>query len=71
MPEHYLKTTVSNHASLMIKGLPFQPGDEVEVIIRSCRKTKNKKNPYPLQGKPFLYIDPFEPIGKNDWDVLK
>ena len=71
MPEHHLKATISNHASLMIKGLPFQPGDEVEVIIRSCKKQKSKKHPYPLIGKPFRYIDPFEPVVENDWDALK
>ncbi len=25
----------------------------------------------PLQGKPFKYVDPFDSVAEDDWEVLK
>jgi hypothetical protein len=71
MPEYSLKTTISSPAGLIIKGLPFEIGDEVEVTIKSCVKLKDKKEPYPLKGKPFRYTAPFEPVAESCWEILK
>jgi hypothetical protein len=35
MPDYRVETKVSSDGSLTLKGLPFQAGDEVEVIICS------------------------------------
>ena len=55
----------------MIKELPFHSGDKVEIIIRSCTVNQGSNERYPLRGKPVQYIDPFDSVAENDWDVLK
>ncbi len=69
METHCIKTKISNHGILVIKGLPFFSGDEVEVTIKSYKD--KPENRYPLRGKPFRYDDPFECVAADDWEVLK
>ena len=66
-----MEVEISNNRSLMIKGFPFHPGDKVEVIIRSRTVNREGNERYPLRGKPLRYIDPFDSVAENDWDVLK
>lgn len=49
------------------------PGSTVLVEISSPTPTNadEENDPYPLRGKPFQYIDPFNSVAKEDWDVLK
>jgi hypothetical protein len=70
MQDYRVDTRVSSDGSLIIKGLPFQAGDEVEVIIRSRRPREGEKC-YPLRGKPVRYIDPFGSVAEGDWEALK
>lgn len=71
MQVHRMEVKILNNRSLMIKELPFHPGDKVEVIIRSCTVNRKSSERYPLRGKPLRYIDPFDSVAENDWDVLK
>lgn len=71
MQVHRMEVEISNNRSLMIKGLPFHPGDKVEIIIRSRTVNQESSERYPLRGKPVRYIDPFDSVAENDWDVLK
>ena len=71
MQEHRMEVEISNNRSLMIKELPFHPGDKVEVIIRSRTVAQESSERYPLRGKPVRYINPFDSVAENDWDVLK
>ncbi len=66
-----VKTTVSNDGTLTIKELPFRAGDEVEVIVRSRERERERGWRYPLRGKPIRYVDPFESAAEDDWDVLQ
>ena len=52
MQVHRMEVKISNNRSLMIKELPFHPGDKVEVIIRSCTVNRESNERYPLCGKP-------------------
>ena len=71
MQDYIVETRVSSDGSLTIKGLPFQAGDEVEVIIRSHKHGAGKGKRYPLRGKPIRYIDPFGSVAEEDWEVLR
>ncbi len=71
MQVHRMEVEISNNRSLMINELPFHPGDKVEIIIRSRTVKQESSERYPLRGKPVRYIDPFDSVAENDWDVLK
>jgi hypothetical protein len=71
MQDYRVETKVSNDGSLIIKGLPFQAGDKVEVIIRSHKDGERTGTCYPLRGKPIRYADPFGSVAEEDWEVLR
>jgi hypothetical protein len=71
MQDYRVETKVSSDGSLIIKGLPFQAGDKVEVIIRSYKHGERKGTCYPLRGKPIRYTDPFGSVAEKDWEALK
>ena len=66
-----VKTTVSKSGNLSIKGLPFKPGETVEVTVRRKQKKANVKAKYPLRGKLLVYREPLKSVGENDWEALK
>ena len=71
MNDYRVKTKIEADGSLTIKGLPFQAGDRVEVVVRSHPAEQNNGERYPLRGKPVRYTDPFGSVAEQDWDVLK
>jgi hypothetical protein len=68
MPEHRVKTTVNEDGSVTIQGLPFRPGERVEVIIRACGGKAAK--PYSLRGRSSDATDPFGGVAGKDWESL-
>jgi hypothetical protein len=70
MQDYRVETRVSSDGSLTLKGLPFQAGDRVEVIIRSQKPEERKGECYPLRGKPIRYADPFGSVAEEDWEAL-
>lgn len=66
-----VKTIVSKRGNLSIKGLPFQPGETVEVTVRRKRKKANVKAKYPLRGKPVVYREPLKSVDESNWEALK
>lgn len=60
-----VKTNISKEGNLYLKDLPFQPGELVEVTIRSQKQKKTAKK-YPLRGKPVIYREPFKGVTKDD-----
>jgi hypothetical protein len=70
MQTYRTKTTLSQDGKLSIKGLPFRKGDAVEVIVIT-QKQQAKNNPYPLRGKPFRYINPFDGVAEDEWEAIK
>ncbi|HSW00250.1 MAG TPA: hypothetical protein VLI39_08770 [Sedimentisphaerales bacterium] len=68
MLEHRIKTTVTEDGSIEIRGLPFKPGDRVEVIVRPCGGKAPK--PYSSRGKSSESSDPFGGVAGKDWESL-
>lgn len=48
MNAHKIETTLTDNGTLLLKDLPFQAGDSVEIIILKRNYQKSESNPYPL-----------------------
>ena len=64
------KTLITKSGKISIKGLPFRPGESVEVIVRR-RKKRVRTAKYPLRGMPVVYRDPLKSVAVEDWEALK
>ena len=62
---------IDESGHLRISQLPFQPGAEVEVIVRPREPRPVSENRYPLRGLPYRYDRPTDPVAEDDWAVLK
>ena len=71
MQTYRVETKVSRNRTLTIKGLPFQVGEKVEVIVRRREREREHRGRYPLRGKPIRYPDPFGSVAENDWEALR
>ena len=71
MHDYRVETEIGSDGSLTLKGLPFQAGDRVEVIVRGAAVAGGNGDRYPLRGKPFRYTDPFRSVAEEDWDALR
>ena len=71
MSVHRTEAKLSKEGTLVLTGLPFHAGEEVEVIILSRARQSGVKDRYPLRGKPIRCVDPFEPVAQEDWDLLR
>ena len=69
MLDYRVEAEVSTEGSVTITGLPFQPGNRVEVIIRGPSSDTEKDRSYPLRGKPVQYVDPFSGVAEGDWEA--
>ncbi len=71
MHDYRVETEVGSDGSVTLKGLPFQAGDRVEVIVRESTAGGGNGRCYPLRGQPIRYTDPFGSVAEEDWEVLK
>ena len=71
MKAYRVEKTIAANGELTLRALPFQEGDEVEVIILSHEAAPHARTPSPLRGKVLEYLDPTEPVAQEDWDLLK
>ncbi|MEO0557605.1 MAG: hypothetical protein AAF170_05405 [Bacteroidota bacterium] len=70
MKAHRADTTVSGDGSVVVHGVPFPEGEEVEVIVLPRRSTERSSDPAPLRGSVRRYDDPFVPTtDTTDWDA--
>ena len=70
MQTYRVEVTIADNGTLLINNLPFQAGDKVEVVVRSRNPKVAKTKRYPLRGTPIRYLNPFESVAENAWDVL-
>ncbi len=71
MQTYRVETTIASRGTLTIEGLPFQAGDRVEVVVRSCQPKRESSERYPLRGKEIGYVEPFGTVAGEDWDALR
>ena len=71
MQTYRVETTVLPNRVLTIRGIPFSPGEEVEVIILNHPRQANNRRLYPLRGKTVQYARPFDSVAEDDWQALR
>ena len=70
MKAYRVKKKIAANGELKLNALPFQEGDEVEVIILSRKTGSDPVTSSPLRGKVIEYLDPTEPVAIEDWDWI-
>jgi hypothetical protein len=71
MLSYRIETTVSEQGTLVIQGVPFPPGDHVEVVVREVENTPAGNSKYPLRGTLYEYHEPFGSVAEEDWGALQ
>ncbi len=71
MKAHKIETKFSENGTLTLQNLPFQAGEEVEIIILERRPQPSDNNVYSLRDKVIRYDAPSEPVALEDWEVLQ
>lgn len=71
MQIYHVETQVTRDGAVTITGVPFRPGDEVEVTVRLHPNETHDNQRYPLRGKLTQYLNPFESVAEDDWEALK
>ena len=80
MHAYRMETTIQPDHTLTLNGVPFPPGEKVEVIVLSNpvqqitreQDDAEEANLHPLRGMPIVYHDPFEPaVPESDWEVYR
>ena len=71
MKAYRVNKKIAANGELKLNALPFQEGDEVEVIILSRETDSHSLMSSPLRGKVIEYLDPTEPVAQEDWELLK
>jgi hypothetical protein len=67
----HVRAVIQPDGSLHLDGLPFSPGEEVEVTLQSKAQAKESSPRLSLKGTVLKYIDPTEPVAEDDWDALR
>jgi len=65
------ETKVSRGGKVTITGLPFEQGEEVEVVISRKRVREQDVERYPLRGQPVHYVNPFHGVAEDEWEVMQ
>jgi len=71
MQTYRVETTISQNRVLTLRGIPFSPGERVEVIILNHSRQLEGRLRYPLHGKPVRYIRPFDSVAEDEWQALR
>jgi hypothetical protein len=66
MQAYKTEAKIEREGELRLMDLPFQAGDEVEVILLRREPAEAGENRYPLRGLPIRYEDPTEPVAESD-----
>jgi hypothetical protein len=71
MQAYRQETIVEHNGTLILRDLPLQAGEKVEVIIIVQSPLAPARHAYPLRGTPVAYVDPIEPVANADWEAAK
>lgn len=67
-----IEATVQSNGQVILSDLPFEEGDQVEIIILATTGKEALPRVNPLKGSVLRYDDPFEPAAAiEDWEVLR
>ena len=71
MQAHWRETTVGEHGEVILEGLPFEPGQPVEVLVVSKGARLATPGDGTLRDSVLEFREPLEPIASEDWDALR
>ena len=69
MNTYKTKTIIKRNHKIEIENLPFQDGDNVNIIVTKVENEHESK--YELRGTILKYENPFDSVAEDDWEVLK
>jgi hypothetical protein len=64
-------TAVGAEGDLHLEGLPFEPGQPVEVLVISKAAGPAAETGRSLLDSVLEFRDPLEPVAGEDWDALQ
>lgn len=56
---------VAPDGTLRLENLPFQPGEELEVIVLAEERRARSECRYPLRGQPLTFEHPTAPVAES------
>ena len=70
MATYKAKARVEADGSIRVVGLPVEPGDHVEVVVRTLGARQHTSNRYPLRGDSagYHYHLPFSGVDVEEWE---
>lgn len=71
MHTYNVEKVVSKNGTVQLEGLPFPPGESVEVIVRARKAQAPATRPRSLKGTVLKFELPFEPVAAEEWDALQ
>jgi hypothetical protein len=71
MQAQWRETTVGEHGELVLEGLPFDPGQPVEVLVVSKTAGSTTAGGRSLRESVLEFREPLEPVASEDWDALQ
>jgi hypothetical protein len=71
MQTYHVAATVADDRTLVLTGLPFGAGQQVEVTVSLRPSGQGANDRYPLRGMIVSDIDPTESVAEGDWEALK
>ncbi len=65
--------TVGEDGTVLINGLPLEPGQKVQVVIKTMANQPDLEDPYPLRklSKGYYFLEPFRSVAVEDWECLR
>jgi len=66
MDEYRVHTVILEDQTLILRNLPFRPGDTVEVIVLPRLDASAERSRYPLHDTPICYDRPTDPVAGKD-----
>ncbi|HMD71920.1 MAG TPA: hypothetical protein VKF41_11280 [Bryobacteraceae bacterium] len=71
MQAFWKDTAVGPQGDLRLEGLPFEPGQPVEVLVISKTTGSVAAASRSLRDSVTEFRDPLEPVADEDWDALR
>jgi hypothetical protein len=68
---HWRETTVGEHGEVVVDGLPFVPGQPVEVLVVSRTAGSTTAGTRSLRDSVVEFREPLDPVASEDWDALR
>jgi len=69
METYKIRTVIKRNHKIEIDNLPFDDGEDVNVIVTKVEKGSDKN--YELRGTLLKYDNPFDSAAEDEWEVLK